>query len=261
VYQILHTEPRDPLQLRSDRPPVEREVFVRLLAKSPGKRPAGAKEFLREVGAIQEELGKRASALESAEETVPLEQGKEAPPPSRPAMAYLLAAAAVLLAAAILVAIWRRTGQPAGNGIAPRSVGAVPTAARPEPTAALVEAQAPAPAPVETMPPLPTRGPREAAAASVGAPRSSDAVSRERPAAAARAARAQPPPAPEPPEASVSAGPPAENVYRTRRVAKFGVSPDQARIFLDGRYVGVADDWDDHGGGKTLESAGRDRTA
>jgi len=43
-----------------------------------------------------------------------------------------------------------------------------------------------------------------------------------------------------------------DNVYRTRRYAKFGVSPDQARIYLDGRYVGIADDWDDHGGGKTL---------
>jgi len=50
-----------------------------------------------------------------------------------------------------------------------------------------------------------------------------------------------------------SALPPADNLYRTRRYAKFSVSPDQARIFLDGRYVGIADDWDDRGGGKTLE--------
>jgi len=48
-------------------------------------------------------------------------------------------------------------------------------------------------------------------------------------------------------------------VYRTRRFAKLSVSPDQARIFLDGRYVGVADDWDDYGGGKTLE-IGREGT-
>ena len=43
-----------------------------------------------------------------------------------------------------------------------------------------------------------------------------------------------------------------DNVYRTRRYAKFSVSPDQARLYLDGKYVGVADDWDDRGGGKTL---------
>jgi len=50
-----------------------------------------------------------------------------------------------------------------------------------------------------------------------------------------------------------------DNLYRTRRYAKFGTSPDQARIYLDGRYVGIADDWDDRGGGKTLE-IGRDGT-
>jgi hypothetical protein len=62
--------------------------------------------------------------------------------------------------------------------------------------------------------------------------------------------------APAPPEApapALSAGPPVDRTVRTRRYAKFSVSPDQARIFVDGRYVGIADDWDDHGGGKTLE--------
>ena len=44
-----------------------------------------------------------------------------------------------------------------------------------------------------------------------------------------------------------------DRVYRTRRFAKFSVSPDQARVSLDGRYIGIADDWDDHGGAKTLE--------
>ncbi len=33
---------------------------------------------------------------------------------------------------------------------------------------------------------------------------------------------------------------------------KFQISPDQARLFIDGIYVGVADDWDDHGGGKAF---------
>jgi hypothetical protein len=94
----------------------------------------------------------------------------------------------------------------------------------------------------------------------IGATRSGTGAAPRRPTATSRVARAQP--APEPPESSaapVSAGPPADNVYRTRRFAKFGVSPDQARIFLDGRYVGIADDWDDHGGGKTLD-IGREGT-
>jgi hypothetical protein len=33
---------------------------------------------------------------------------------------------------------------------------------------------------------------------------------------------------------------------------KFQISPDQARLFVDGIYVGVADDWDDHGGGQVF---------
>jgi serine/threonine-protein kinase len=264
VYQILHTEPRDPLQLRSDLPPVAREVFSRLLAKSPGKRPGGAKEFLLDVGAIEQELGEPAASPpragpdpgiarpESVDKTIPLEQEEAAPRAPRSVLTYLLGAGVVLLAAAILVAIWRRTGQPAGNG-APAPITAVPTAVLVEPTAVVAAAPAPAPVPVETAEPLPTRGPREAAAASVGAPRPGDVAALSRPTASARVARAQPPPAPEPPEVSIPAGPPADKVYRTRRFAKFGVSPDQARLFLDGRYVGVADDWDDHGGGKTLE--------
>jgi hypothetical protein len=269
VYQILHTEPRDPLQLRSDLPPAAREVFTRLLAKSPDKRPAGAREFLREVGAIEQELGEPAAEapprtapgsrqkqdagpLEGVEETTQSGQEEAGPRASRSVMTYLLGAGVVILAAAILVAIWRRTGQPAGNGV-PAPITSVPTAVLVEPTAVVAAAPAPAPAPVETAEPLPTRGPREAAAASVGAPRPGDAAAPKRPTASARVARAQPPPAPEPPEEPVPAGPPADKVYRTRGFAKFGVSPDQARIFLDGRYVGVADDWDDHGGGKTLE--------
>jgi hypothetical protein len=43
-----------------------------------------------------------------------------------------------------------------------------------------------------------------------------------------------------------------DNVYRTRRAMKFQISPDQARLNVDGKYVGIADDWDDHGGGKTF---------
>jgi hypothetical protein len=162
-------------------------------------------------------------------------------------MTYLLGAAGVLLAAAILIAIWRRTAPPAENSVALERPSPVPTAVRLQPTSAAVAA----PAPVETVEPLPTRGPREAAAASVGAPRPGDVAVSSRPTASSLANLTRPPPAA--PEASSPAGPPADKVYRTRRYARLGVSPDQARIFLDGRYVGVADDWDDHGGGKTLE--------
>ena len=277
VYQILHTEPRDPLQLRADLPGSARDVFTRLLAKSPGKRPANAREFLREVGVIEKELalaGESPAAAvplgwrgpeEAAPETAGEAETEPAPEPRRSSatvMTYLLGAAALILAVAILLAIWRRTRPPAEE-----SAAVVP----PAPAVATAPAAAPAPPPLPTAVPiavsepvatavvLPTRGPREAADAGIGAIRTGGSTTPRRPTAAPRIARAQPAPAPPEPAAAVSTGPPADNVYRTRRYAKFGVSPDQARIFLDGRYVGIADDWDDRGGGKTLD-IGRDGT-
>jgi serine/threonine-protein kinase len=53
VYQILHTEPKDPLELRSNLPAATREVMARLLAKQPEKRPADARAFLRELARIE----------------------------------------------------------------------------------------------------------------------------------------------------------------------------------------------------------------
>jgi hypothetical protein len=37
-----------------------------------------------------------------------------------------------------------------------------------------------------------------------------------------------------------------------RRLVKVNVSPEQARVFLDGKYIGVSDDWDGAGGGALL---------
>ncbi|MBK9966712.1 MAG: hypothetical protein IPP07_18255 [Holophagales bacterium] len=36
---------------------------------------------------------------------------------------------------------------------------------------------------------------------------------------------------------------------------KLNASPSQARVFLDGRYIGISDDWDDGGGGSLLSFA------
>jgi hypothetical protein len=49
--------------------------------------------------------------------------------------------------------------------------------------------------------------------------------------------------------------------YITRRFVKLNASPSQARVFLDGRYIGISDDWDDAGGGSllTFASEGRHR--
>ncbi|HTD51417.1 MAG TPA: PEGA domain-containing protein, partial [Thermoanaerobaculia bacterium] len=111
------------------------------------------------------------------------------------------------------------------------------------------------------------RGPEVAADAIVGAPRIvtpgrgsprrtltalAEQAAGSRSVSAGRPAPPVAPPRASDGETPSSGAPSLDNVYRTRRYAKFSVSPDQARIYLDGRYVGIADDWDDRGGGKTL---------
>jgi hypothetical protein len=69
----------------------------------------------------------------------------------------------------------------------------------------------------------------------------------------ATAPPASPPSPAQAPASTSHALEPADRLYHTRRSARFGVSPDQARIYVDGRFVGIADDWDGHGGGQELE--------
>ncbi len=280
VYQILHTEPRDPLELRSDLPASTREVFARLLAKSPERRPADAGEFLREIRKIETELSdaEQTHALPappppSAAGGIPpgvadlkvataaVSPGAARLPPRGLRPASLFGAAALLIALAALIAIWRGTGRRVESVAPAVSPSAAPTEV-PAPATVAPSAQAPAP----TAAALPTPGPPEAADAIVGAPR--------RVASPAAARVAVPTAAPVPPTRPAPAGTSGgateqspsssafspDKIYRTRRSARFGVSPDQARISVDGRFVGTADDWDNHGGGKDLEFAnGRHR--
>ena len=44
----------------------------------------------------------------------------------------------------------------------------------------------------------------------------------------------------------------ADLTVTIRRFLKVDVSPSQARVYLDGRYIGISDDWDDAGGGSLL---------
>lgn len=287
VYQILHTEPRDPLSLRGDLPPSTRRVFARLLAKSPDKRPANAGEFLREIKAIETELGGSeqthslppSAPLPTKVAELPAEpvatravaDRDQVAPKASPAAprsfspAYLFGAAALLVSIATLVFIWRQTGRTEWKPSPPPAP--VSTAA-----AAVATSVVQAPAPAATPEAILSPGPLAAADAIVGAPRYSITTAAVR---ASRTVVTRVPPAPSPPPAApsepvaIASGSEAssasasrftpDNVYRTRRYAKFSVSPDQARIYLDGRYVGVADDWDDRGGGKTLE-IGREGT-
>jgi predicted Ser/Thr protein kinase len=305
VYQILHTEPRDPLAVRANLPPAAREVFARLLAKSADKRPADAPDFLRETRKIMDQIGEAeqtvpfslpaapagagmaaaaataaARAAAAAATTPPATAsslvvspgGPQVPVPvsgsPRGGVLYLFGVAAVLFALAIFVLVLRRARSAAELvASAPTPAGAsasstAPNAASLAPAATAVPANA-VPAEVPTVGPLPTAGPRNAADAVVGAPRYTGASPAPAPTRVPRVAPTSPRVAPaavatspdEPSAIAEQHGPRdvADNVYRTRRYGKFGVSPDQARMYVDGRYVGIADDWDDRGGGKKFE--------
>ncbi|HEY6066455.1 MAG TPA: serine/threonine-protein kinase, partial [Thermoanaerobaculia bacterium] len=128
VYQILHTEPRDPLEVRADLPPAARDVFARLLAKVPDQRPKDGEEFLAEIRRIADQLGQAETTIAlTAPFPVAAGGGVAAPPP--PPFAGTLAA----------------QGPPAGpGGAAPPPT--LPPAAPPTGTAAAAAAATGAPA-------------------------------------------------------------------------------------------------------------------
>nr|MDQ6891192.1 serine/threonine protein kinase [Acidobacteriota bacterium] len=74
VYQILHTEARDPLAAKEELPPLAREVFARMLAKSPEQRPADAAEFARELA----RLGRADARRQASPSSAPLAAGPAA---------------------------------------------------------------------------------------------------------------------------------------------------------------------------------------
>lgn len=43
--------------------------------------------------------------------------------------------------------------------------------------------------------------------------------------------------------------PPIAAVFECQKGANFGVSPDAAEVTIDGKLLGIADDWDGFGGG------------
>lgn len=306
VYQILHTEPRDPLELKSSLPVATREVMARLLAKRPDARPADARAFLKELSRIEaiqreSEVTRRAVAAASPAPAIAARAAAPAPPappsvappsvapppvagapaptaasaattswnapPSPPhhrrgGGPILILALAVLVLAAVLLLRGRGTPMtPAAPAVTPPDVPQGTTAA-PKGAAAGGVGEAPLSAtaePVQVIQ-LPTPGPREAADATVGAPR----VAGERPRPTARLAAPPPPPveaaraepAPPPREAASDSGSASERpdaTYSTRRSVRFTSSPDQARLIIDGRAVGIADDWDNRGGGRAFE--------
>ena len=187
VYQILHTEPRDPRELKADLPAASREVLARMLAKQPANRPADARAFIRELARIEKiqresEVTRRAviAAPERATPTSSPALPIVEPPPvsltssptvpgraarKRGAFPMVLLAGVVLAIAVLLILRERRTAASTAAPIAPAALTPVALGTSREETAP--EASLP-PEPVVT---LPTPGPREAVDATVGAPR------------------------------------------------------------------------------------------
>ncbi|MFN2386421.1 MAG: TonB family protein, partial [Thermoanaerobaculia bacterium] len=75
-----------------------------------------------------------------------------------------------------------------------------------------------------------------------------------------------PPATPTPPPVARATAPPpirpspsreADAVVRTQRAIRLAVTPEQARVYVNGAYVGIADDWDGRGGGLDYEFSNR----
>ena len=158
-------------------------------------------------------------------------------------MPVVLGLLAVLVAVSFLLLRDRQKGMAPIAAALPTRASAAPTQvpATPEPTAVPTAVPEPSPPPTEApaaaatpkVRPTPRRKPAAAPATS------------PRPAEAAAAAPA--------PATSSERPPNPDAIVATRRAVRFTSSPDQARLSVDGRYIGIADDWDNRGGGRELE--------
>ncbi len=177
-----------------------------------------------------------------------------APPKKKGASPFVLGGGLLVVAAVVL-------GVLALSKKSEKDVAELP----PVPTSAPA---ASVPTPVPTQPPPASTAPRAIVPATAGPavavvetparfvsptvaptkkPRGKPTATPEEAAAAAAAATAAVPAAPKAPALK-----PADLTVTIRRFLKLDVSPSQARVYLDGRYIGISDDWDDSGGGSLL---------
>lgn len=179
--------------------------------------------------------------------------GKPAP---RPLAVAVGAGAGLVLLATVAVFAWRAALGPLSAGEGEPTPLPVLT---PPPATAVVPEGTPGveltPLPGET-PSLPVEVPTETIRV-VESPLPTRAVPptptpyhRPTPTPVPTAVPTPPPPTPEP-----AAARPAHFTFVVQRRVKVNVSPSQARVFLDGRYVGISDDWDGSGGGSLLAFA------
>jgi serine/threonine-protein kinase len=175
-------------------------------------------------------------------------EGKAPPAAKRKGLSPAVLAAAGLAAVLVVagaVFLSRKGAAPSADSAGtPASITASAAPAAPASSAAPAAASAPSTAgpavavvetPIVAPPPtaVPTKKPKSRPAAG---PESTSAA----------AVPAKPAPAKAPAQKA------ADLTVTIRRFLKINVSPIQARVFLDGNYIGIADDWDDAGGGSLL---------
>lgn len=239
VYQILHEDPMADAAIASTLRPGVSEFLRQALAKDREERIPDAETFA---------TGARELAAEPASATAPTKllarrtttsaraaasgPGKGAAPvPERPkegpSRRGLWAALAVAVAVVALVLVWSLRTPP------PPEIGAPAATATAETGQPLAQPEVPeaTAAPEATATPAPAKP-------TASAPKVAAAVAPPPP-----TPTATPTPEPTPP-------PPIAETFSTRSGAKFDVSPEEARVTVEGRYLGIADDWDGMGGGK-----------
>ncbi len=261
IYQILNEDPFKDPSLTAPLGPQLEEFLRQCLAKDPAARIGDAATFAARARAVLATL--TAATLDATGPTRILPQlatstaadarstpTVELPPVAAPATAppaakaaerrlpwlplALLAAGLVLVVAAAVMLLRPAERPPAGEALLGE--------ATPLPLDTAPAAPSPTPAPAEAnvlvmVTPLPTLAPTVVPTA---IPQTVPPVPSVVPTVVAT--RFVPPPTPTPPIAAV---------FVCSEGAKFKVSPEEAEVTIDGKLIGIADDWDGMGGGQT----------
>ncbi len=294
VYQILHDEPLDPIRHNEELPPEITEIARKCLAKNREERYGDAAELADDLRALigiaplvsttglsESKVGRARAAAAAAATATPSPAPGVVPPQATPPPPVDLSASRSLSRSGGRTSMTSSQHSPAalagaaagglllvgilvGGFFLLRSQGlfrsVVPLPApSPTPTALPTPDASPA-MPAPATPPfgvVPGASPTPASAAEVF-----PTAAPGRTAVPARTPRPRPTPTPTPlPTATPAPTPTPTPSVRpdatviTRRLVKLNVTPDQARVFLNDRFIGISDDWDDAGGGSLLAFA------
>ncbi|MGE0640256.1 MAG: protein kinase [Thermoanaerobaculia bacterium] len=258
IYQILHQDPLEEEAVLGQLDPGVADLLQRTLAKDPEQRIPDAATFARRA---RELVGRGSEAPTLVPFAPRSAAGALLPPPSyatsapteqlervadRRRFLPFVAAGVVLLLLAVV--LWlRRPSPPPELGQSPAAgeqaaSPAQPLSVAPAPEPPVAEAKAPEPADEEVVKPSPAAGKRAAAATTPPEPPPAATPEAVEPAVSEPAA---PPP---PPRIS--------ETFEGREGAEFNVDPEETEVEVDGRSIGIADDWDNAGGGKIYRFSG-----